>query len=132
ERGSALFGAFRITWQPARMPDRLARGGWTTWIPRGAWTLRTPAPGDALVPLGGVGHRPLRRLLMEARVPRAARACYPVVTSGAEAVLGGEGDATILWVPGICRSADGVPAPGTEAVRLDVTEHGSAAADGRP
>jgi len=69
-----------------------------------------------VLPLGGVGHRPLRRLLMEARVPRTARARYPVVARGE----------TILWVPGICRSADGLPEPGTRAVRLDVTEHGAA------
>src|SRR2546427_6186950 len=29
------------------------------------------------IPLGGVGQRPLRRLLMEARVPRSDRATYP-------------------------------------------------------
>ncbi len=120
ERGSAVFGAFRIDWTPAAAPARLERAGWTTWVD-GRWELRAPARGDALVPLGGVGHRPLRRLLMEARVPRSERARYPVVARGE----------TILWVPGICRSADGLPAPGTEAVRLDVTQHGAAAADRR-
>jgi tRNA(Ile)-lysidine synthase len=63
--------------------------------------------------LGGVGRRPLRRLLMEARVPRSERGGWPVVARGE----------TILWVPGICRSAAEVPAPGTRAVRVDVTEH---------
>src|SRR5439155_289308 len=52
---------------------------------------------------------------------RFERANYPVVARGE----------TILWVPGICRSADGLPAPGTRAVRLDVTEHGAAQADRR-
>jgi tRNA(Ile)-lysidine synthetase-like protein len=112
-RGAATFGAFRVRWTAERAPARLERASWTTWIPAGGWQVRAPERGDALVPIGGVGHRPLRRLLMEARVPRSARARYPVVTSAA----------TILWVPGICRSADGVPAPGTEAVRLDVTEY---------
>ena len=123
ERGSALFGAFRVDWTPGVAPARLERAGWTTWVdgPPPGWELRTPAPGDALRPLGGVGHRPLRRLLMEARVPRSERARYPVVARGE----------TILWVPGICRSADGLPAPGTEAVRLDVTQYGAAAADRR-
>jgi len=50
---------------------------------------------------------------MEARVPRSARPRYPVVMR-----------ADILWVP-VCRSAEGVPAPGTRAVRLDVIECGS-------
>jgi len=120
ERGTARFGGFEIAWAPASAPAQIERATWTTWLDSAAWEVRWPARGDSLVPLGGVGHRPLRRLLMEARVPRSARPRYPVVSRGA----------TILWVPGICRSAEGVPAPGTRAVRLDVTEHGSAEADG--
>jgi tRNA(Ile)-lysidine synthase len=115
ERGSALFGEFEITWAPGAAPERIERATWTTWLDSAAWEVRAPARGDALVPLGGVGHRPLRRLLMEARVPRRARTRYPVVSRGE----------TILWVPGICRSAEGVPAPGTRAVRLDVIGYGS-------
>jgi len=121
ERGSAVFGAFRIDWTPAAAPARVERVGWTTWLDGPGWELRAPSKGDELLPLGGVGHRPVRRLLMEARVPRSERARYPVVARGE----------TILWVPGICRSTDGVPAPGTKAVRLDVTQHGAAAADRR-
>ncbi len=120
ERGSALFGAFEISWSPAAAPQRIERATWTTWVDSTAWEVRPPARGDSVVPLGGIGHRPLRRLLMEARVPRSVRSRYPVVTRGA----------TILWVPGICRSAEGVPAPGTRAVRLDVIECGSAESDG--
>ena len=118
--GRARFGTFRVEWSAEPAPERVARGDWTTWIAGGAWEVRPLRPGDSLVPLGGVGHRPLRRLLMEARVPRSARPSYPVVSRGA----------TILWVPGICRSAAGVPAPGTRAVRLDVIECGSAESDG--
>jgi len=121
ERGSARFGEFEITWSPGAAPAHIERATWTTWLDSAAWEVRAPARGDTLVPLGGVGHRPLRRLLMEARVPRSARPRYPVVSRGE----------TILWVPGICRSADGVPAPGTRAVRLDVIGYGSAEADGR-
>ena len=114
ERGSALFGEFEITWSPGAAPERIERATWTTWVDSAAWEVRQPARGDALVPLGGVGHRPLRRLFMEARVPRRVRMRYPVVSRGE----------TILWVPGICRSVEGVPAPGTRAVRLDVTGYG--------
>jgi tRNA(Ile)-lysidine synthase len=121
EKGNARFGSFEIHWSPAAAPARIERATWTTWVDGPGWELRAPASGDALVPLGGVGHRPLRRLLMEARVPRSERARYPVVSRGE----------TILWVPGICRSAEGLPAPGTRAVRLDVTEYGAAQADGR-
>jgi tRNA(Ile)-lysidine synthase len=121
EHGSALFGEYEITWSPGAAPERIERATWTTWLDSAAWEVRTPARGDALVPLGGVGHRPLRRLLMEARVPRNVRTRYPVVSRGE----------TILWVPGICRSADGVPAPGTRAVRLDVIGYGSKAETNR-
>jgi len=112
ERGSALFGEFEIRWSPEAAPARIDRATWTTWVDSAAFEVRGLERGDSLVPLGGVGHRPVRRLLMEARVPRSERPRYPVVTRGE----------TILWVPGICRSAAGVPAPGTRAVRLDVTE----------
>jgi tRNA(Ile)-lysidine synthase len=115
KQGKARFGAFEIAWSPAAAPPRLGRETWTTWVD-GDWEVRPPAPGDSVAPLGGIGHRPLRRLLMEARVPRSARPQYPVIARGE----------TVLWVPGICRSADGVPAPGTQAVRLDVTQHDSA------
>ena len=93
----------------------MERGGWTTWLPAAeGWELRPPRAGDRLVPLGGVGRRPLRRLLMEARVPRGERTGYLVVARGE----------TVLWVPGICRAAAEVPAPGTRAVRLDVIRDG--------
>lgn len=111
-RGEVSFGAFAVRWEPAVAPRRVARAAWRTWLPSEAWVLRPPRPGDEIEPLGGVGHRPLRRLLMEARVPRSERPAYPVVTRGE----------TILWLPGICRSAADLPAPGTRAVRVDVTE----------
>ncbi len=117
--GSARFGGFEIKWSPAPAPDRIERSAWTTWVDGAGWEVRQPKPGDEVVPIGGVGHRALRRLLMEARVPRSERSRYPVVSRGE----------TILWVPGICRSGEGLPEPGTQAVRLDVTEFDSAEAD---
>jgi tRNA(Ile)-lysidine synthetase-like protein len=110
--GELAFGGFAVRWEPAAAPSRVERTAWRTWLPSGGWELRPPRPGDVIEPLGGVGHRPLRRLLMEARVPRGERASYPVVARGE----------TILWVPGICRSAVDLPMPGTQAVRVDVTE----------
>ena len=112
-RGDARFGRYVVRWAPATAPKQLSRTTWRTWIRAGAWSVRGPRPGDRIAPLRGVGHRELRRVLMDARVPRGARPSYPVVVRGE----------TILWVPGICRSADAVPRPGTRAVRVDVTEH---------
>jgi len=121
QQGRAEFGEFHVAWSPDAAPERLTRGDWTTWIAGGDWQVRPLRPGDRVVPLGGVGRRQVRRLLMEAQVPRGDRAGYPVVARGE----------TILWVPGICRSAADLPQPGTRAVRVDVTKHGEPQADGR-
>src|SRR3989454_3682896 len=114
ERGGAVFGGFRVAWRPEAAPERVERAAWTTWFAAGEWQLPAPRAGDRVLPLGGVGRRPLRRLLMEARVPRSERGRYPVFACGE----------TILWVPGVCRSAADLPGPGTPAVRLDVTRDG--------
>jgi len=111
DQGRAVFGDFAVAWRPDRAPERVSREGWTTWLEGPGWEVRAPAAGDVLRPLGGVGRRPVRRLLMEARVPRATRAAYPILARGQ----------TILWVPGVCRSADELPSPGTQAVRVDVS-----------
>ena len=110
-QGKALFGTYAVTWRPEPAPDRIERSAWTTWLASPGWEVRAPAAGDVLRPLGGVGRRPVRRLLMEARVPRGARVAYPVLARGE----------TVLWLPGVCRSADELPEPGTQAVRVDVS-----------
>ncbi|MGH7419118.1 MAG: tRNA lysidine(34) synthetase TilS, partial [Candidatus Rokuibacteriota bacterium] len=120
-QGSAVFGAHVVSWRPEVAPGALERGGWVTWLPGPGWEVRPLQRGDRLMPLGGVGHRPVRRLLMEARVPRGDRASYPVVVRGE----------TILWVPGISRGAAEVPSPGTPAVRVHVTRDRAAAAADR-
>ncbi|HVH68060.1 MAG TPA: tRNA lysidine(34) synthetase TilS [Gemmatimonadales bacterium] len=119
DQGRERFGAFQVDWSPGKAPARLPRSDWTTWIAGGEWEVRPLRPGDRVLPLGGVGRRAVRRLLMEARVPRSAREGYPVVARGE----------TILWVPGVCRSAADLPRPGTRAVRVDVTKHGEPQAD---
>ncbi len=112
-RGDAQFGDYLVHWSPSRAPQKMARATWRTWISGAGWEVRGPRPGDVIEPLGGVGRRPLRRVLMDAHVPRSERLRYPVVAVGE----------TILWVPGICRSAAALPRPGTQAVRVDVTGH---------
>lgn len=118
-QGSTSFGDYQVEWSSGPAPARLERSEWTTWIAGGDWELRPPRSGDRLVPLGGVGRRQVRRLLMEARVPRSDRAGYPLVARGE----------TILWVPGVCRSAAALPQPGTPAVRVNVTKHVEPQAD---
>ncbi len=121
QRGGAEFGAFKLTWSTEPAPERIARGAWTTWFAGGDWEVRAPRAGDRLIPLGATGHREVRRLLMEAHVPRSDRGEYPIVARGE----------TILWIPGVCRSAAALPPPGTPAVRVDVTEHDEPQADRR-
>ncbi len=107
EAGSAAWGGWEFSWftSPAECPQRDA---FFTWVTPGPGEIRGVNAGDRMVPLGGVGHRKVRRLLMEARVAANERAEYPVIVRG---------DA-VLWIPGICRSADQVPPVGTLAVRL--------------
>ncbi|HEX4574657.1 MAG TPA: tRNA lysidine(34) synthetase TilS [Gemmatimonadales bacterium] len=121
EQGRTVFGDFQVAWAPDAAPAHVPRTEWTTWIAGANWEVRPPRPGDRVVPLGGVGRRPLRRLFMEARVPRTDRASYPVLARGA----------TILWVPGVCRSGADLPQPGTPAVRVDVTKRSEPQADRR-
>jgi tRNA(Ile)-lysidine synthase len=120
-QGHTVFGDFQVAWAPEAAPARVPRTEWTTWLAGANWEVRSPRPGDRVVPLGGVGRRPLRRLFMDARVPRTDRASYPVVARGT----------TILWVPGVCRSATDLPQPGTPAVRVDVTKRSEPQTDRR-
>src|SRR5207253_1239563 len=40
ERGSAVFGEFRVAWTPDPAPARLPRAEWTTWIAGANWEVR--------------------------------------------------------------------------------------------
>jgi len=56
--------------------------------------VRTVRPGDRIQPLGLRGHRKLQDVLVDRKIPLAARRLCPVVE------LEGE----VLWVPGVMRS----------------------------
>ena len=107
--GRTTWGAWELRWraEPAGAP---VREGWRTWVTPGRGVVRAPAPGDRLVPVGGVGRGSASRLRMEARGPRGARAGYPVVARASE----------ILWLPGVCRAAAQVPRAGAPAFQLEV------------
>ena len=90
-------------------PAAQARRDTTAWFPPGALTVRSRRAGDQMQPLGGTGHRTVARLLQEARVPLGRRDAWPVIEFAGAPV----------WLPGICRSQQSVPDPGTEAVRID-------------
>jgi tRNA(Ile)-lysidine synthase len=108
DRGEARWRGWCITWRRERAGRlrRLSRG---TWVTPGLLMVRSAGQGERVHPLGGVGRRPVRRLLMEARVPRRERAAYPVVARGT----------SVVWIPGVCRSDAALPSPGEPALRLD-------------
>jgi tRNA(Ile)-lysidine synthase len=108
DRGEARWRGWCITWRRERAgrTRRLSRG---TWVTPGPLAVRAIAPGERVHPMGGTGRRPVRRLLMEARVARRERAAYPVVVR----------EAAVIWIPGVCRSDAALPSPGEPALRLD-------------
>jgi tRNA(Ile)-lysidine synthase len=54
--------------------------------------VRRPRPGDRVAPLGMGGTQKLSDLFINAKLPRRARAAWPLVCRGDE----------IIWVPGYC------------------------------
>lgn len=107
--GEVVWGRWRIAWrtEPA---GTIGRAGWRTWVTLGGGSVRGALTGERMRPFGSAGHRPVRRLLMEARVPRGERMTYPVVVRNGE----------VLWIPGVCRADAAAPRPGEPALRLEV------------
>jgi tRNA(Ile)-lysidine synthase len=108
--GTRRWGSWTVTWTPEEAPERQEREGTRAWFVPGTLTVRSGHAGDQILPLGGTGHRSVVRCMQEAKVPRSRRGLWPVV----------EVDGRVVWVPGVCRSNDLLPAQGTEAVRVDV------------
>ncbi len=106
--GQVEWAGWRISWHAATAAET-TRTSFATWMTVGPGVVRGPEPGDRLVPLGGVGRRKVRRLLMEARVPSQERGDYPVFVRGG----------SVLWIPGVCRSNVALPAEGAEALKVE-------------
>ncbi len=113
DHGSVQWGAWTFTWRTEAAAETTRKGA-DTWVTDGSLTVRGVDPGDRLVPLGGVGRRKVRRLLMEARVPMTERGAYPVLVRGGH----------VLWVPGVCRSRTDVPPTGESAVWIRAEQEG--------
>jgi tRNA(Ile)-lysidine synthetase-like protein len=112
-QGMLAWGQWVFAWR-TQAAGPVTRSGYSTWVCPGGLTLRAVGVGDRLVPLGGVGSRKVRRILMESRVPFRARATHPVL----------EQDGAILWVPGVCRSNVAVPDAGREALLIEARQQG--------
>ncbi len=106
--GHLEWGRWLFRWCPEEA-GVCSRDSETTWITYGTCEVKGPGEGDRIRPLGGVGARKLRRVLMDARIPAAERDRFPIVYRGPDAV----------WAPGICRSDVAIPDVGQAAVRLE-------------
>ena len=113
DAGRVRWGRWEICWSHERA-GAPARDAIVTWVTEGWGEIRGLRPGDRILPLGGVGHRRVSRVLMERRIPRSERTSFPLLTRGG----------SVIWLPGICRSGVAVPEAGEAAVRLEVTAVG--------
>ena len=107
--GELTAGDWHLIWRREPAPERLERNQPVSWFEEGSYLVRPWRAGDVLRPLGGTGRRLVVRCMQDARIARSMRAAWPVV----------EADSRVVWVPGVCRSADRVPAPGVLALRVD-------------
>ena len=115
DAGRVRWGRWDVCWSQERAGTP-ARDAIVTWVTEGWGEIRGLLPGDRILPLGGVGHRRVSRVLMERRIPRSERKSFPLLTRGE----------SVIWLPGICRSGVAVPEAGEAAVRLEVTAVGDA------
>jgi tRNA(Ile)-lysidine synthase len=109
QTGRGRWGRWGFRWALAAVPDHQERTGMTAWFTADPLTVRAWSPGEKLKPLGGTGRRLVVRCFQEVRVPRSRRVSWPVLAQNQE----------IIWIPGVCRSDAQLPAPGTEALRVD-------------
>ena len=107
--GAGAWGRWRFRWQREVVPEQQERSALSAWFTLEPLTVRAWIPGDRVRPLGGTGRRLIVRCFQDARVPRSSRRSWPVIT----------GTRDIVWVPGVCRSAEWVPPAGVEALRVD-------------
>lgn len=109
QSGELRVGGWRFTWRREAAPERLERNQPTSWFEEGSYVVRPWRAGDVLRPLGGNGRRLVVRCMQDARIARSQRAAWPVF----------EAAGRIVWVPGVSRSTDRIPAAGAPALRID-------------
>jgi tRNA(Ile)-lysidine synthase len=109
DSGTLELGSWRLDWRPDRAPATLERGQTVSWFAKGSYVVRPWRAGDRIRPLGSTGRRLVVRCMQDAKVPRSLRVGWPVLESAG----------TVVWVPGVTRSAECVAAPGAPALRID-------------
>jgi tRNA(Ile)-lysidine synthase len=107
--GEGAWGRWHFHWEIGPAPDQQDRSAASAWFTLDPVTVRGWEAGEKLKPLGGRGRRLVVRCFQEERVPRSRRESWPVLIQGDD----------LIWIPGVCRSALRLPAPGTAALRVD-------------
>lgn len=110
--GTIRVGDRRFIVTPATACGVRERVGLQVEVTPGRYRMRSWRPGDRIRPLGGTGSRAVAGLFKEARVPAGARKGWPLMVSA-------DDDATVVWVPGICRSDAHVPVTGKDALHVE-------------
>ncbi len=98
--GRAQWGGVTVTAEPAerfQAPDVGSEAYVDAKCITGALEVRGPKPGDRLRPFGSPGARKLQDILVDLRVPAAARSALPLVVCGER----------ILWVCGLVVAEEG-------------------------
>lgn len=109
--GEVEWGKWNVRWRTEPAPELVPREGPVSWFVPGTLQLRAWRTGDRIRPLLGTGSKLVVRCLQEAKIPASRRSAWPVVE---------DASGRPVWVPGVCRGAEHVPPPGTEALRIDV------------
>jgi tRNA(Ile)-lysidine synthase len=90
----------------AHLPDSLSDAVFDAALLPRTLTLRNFRRGDRYRPLGMPGHRKVKDLFVEKKVPFSVRATLPLLLAGDE----------ILWIPGLGRSETAKIGPETEEI----------------
>ena len=105
--GAASFSVRHKVGSPTQV-----RAGLRAELALGKYVVRSWRRGDRIRPLGGTGSRAVSELFKDAQVAAGARFGWPVVVAE-------EDDATVVWVPGICRSDARIPVTGEDALDVE-------------
>ena len=101
-----------IDWPPASRETIVSRGALDFDRLRWPMILRNWRPGDSYRPQGRKRIRKLKRIFLEARVPRSTRASWPVLTSAGQ----------LVWASGYPVADEFAPRPGTRTGLLIAEE----------
>jgi tRNA(Ile)-lysidine synthase len=91
---------------PPRLPDNFTEAAFDIAFLAADLTLRNFRRGDRFQPLGIAGHKKVKELFIEKKVPLSVRASLPLLVLGSE----------VIWIPGYGRSEVGKVTPATEAI----------------